>query len=103
MRDVLRLEHQFAGGRGVLRPYFDIADALAALAPLYPQLLECAHPALVAGSPRFHALADPDLLLGQLLVEQGRMLGFILQRGTLQQDVVVVAARPDPQLSAIKL
>jgi hypothetical protein len=79
MRDMLRLEHQFAGRRGVLRTQLHRADALAPLAPLDSQLLECAYPALVAGSPRLHALADPHLFLRQFLVEQGRVLGLDLE------------------------
>ena len=85
-RHVARLEHQLAGRRRILHRELDLPDPLAPLAALDAQLLERAHPALVARAPRLHALADPGLLLRELLVEQRRMLGFDLERRALLQQ-----------------
>ncbi len=95
MIDVLRLEHQFAGRRRILRAQLHHARPLAPFAALYSQLLESPNPAFIARAPRFHALADPRLLLRQLFVEQGGVLGFDLERRSLLHHVVVVAARPN--------
>ena len=89
---VLGLEHQRAGlGGGVLLE-FDAAGALAPRAPLRAQLVQGAYPALVAGAPRLHALADPDFLLRQLLVEQRLLLRLGRKLLRLDARVVVVVA-----------
>ncbi len=97
-----RFEHQLAGRRRILRSNLHLPDALAPFAALDAQLLERAHPALVARAPRLHALANPNLFLGQLLVEQRRMLGLDFERRSLLQNVIVIVARPDSQLSPIE-
>ena len=102
VRDVLRFEHQLAGRRGILHADLHLPDALAPLAALDAQLLERAHPALVARAPRLHALANPHLFLRQLLVEQRGMLGLDFERRALLQNVVIVVAGPDAQLAAIE-
>src|ERR1700694_971739 len=90
-----RFEHQLAGRRRILSPDFHLPDALTPFAALYAQLFERTYPALVARAPCLHALANPNLFLGQLLVEQGGMLALDFERRTLLHDVVVIVARPD--------
>src|SRR5258706_3600957 len=102
MGDVDGLEHQLAGRRRILGSTRRLSDALAPFAALYAQLFERAHSALVARAPRLHALANPNLLLRQLLVEQGGVFGLDLERRALLQYVVVIAARPLAQLSPIE-
>ena len=101
--DVARLEHQLSRRRGVLRLEIDLPRTLAPLAALDAQLLERPHSALVARAARLDALADPRLLLGELLVEQGGVLGLDVERRALLEHVVVVAARPALQPAAIEL
>ena len=86
-----------------MRAQLHTADTLTPLSALDSQLLQGAHSALVARAPRFHALANPHLLLGEFLVEQRRMLGLDFERRALLQDIVVIAAGPDTQLAAVEL
>jgi hypothetical protein len=78
------------------------ADALAAGLALHAQSLQAAHAPFVAGAPRLDALADPDLFLGQHLVEAcplqrlgGELVGLALEIGG---EVAGIAA----QLAAVQ-
>ena len=64
---------------------------------------ERADSAFVASAPRLDALADPRLLLRELLVEQRRVLGLDVERGAFLEHVVVVAAGPAREAAAIEL
>ena len=102
MGDAGRLEHQLARRRSVLHPDLHLSQAFAPLAALDAQLLERAHPSLVARAARFDSPANPNFLLSELLVEQGGVLGLDLERRALLQHVVVVVAGPGAQDSPIE-
>src|ERR1700722_8403326 len=102
VRDVDRFEHQLARRCRVLHANLDLPDAFAAFTALDAQLLEGADSALVARAPRLHALPDPNFLLRQLLVEQCGMLGLDFESRTLLHQIVVIAARPNAQPTAVE-
>ena len=53
-----------------------------------------AHATLVPGSTRLDALTNPDLFLGQFLVEQGVFLRFVLQGFFFSTQIVMEIAGP---------
>ena len=69
--DPLGLDHQRARALGLLDLHPRRALPLAALRAGLAHRLQRPDPALVARPAGLDALADPDLLLGQLLVEEG--------------------------------
>jgi hypothetical protein len=79
------------------------AQLAAAQAALAAQFHQRAHAALVAGAAGLHALADPRLLLGQLLVEQRVLLLLRLAQLLAQGQVAVVAVGPAGQPAAVQL
>jgi len=86
---------------GELQP--DPADAVATRRALDAQGLQAAHPAFVPRAARFDALADPDFLLREHLVELALMhcLGF--ERFRLLLLVGGEVARVSAQVSAVEL
>ena len=66
-------------------------------------LLQRPHAALVPRAPGLDALADPDLLLGQLLVELGGLGGFGRQDRLFARGEGVVVAHPVDQPAAVEL
>ncbi len=70
--------HQLARTLALGQRQRHVADPFAALGALDAQAFQAAHAAFIAGAAGFHALADPDFLLGQQLVEAGlfEALGF---------------------------
>ena len=88
----------FPEGDAASRLDLDLAENLAPLAAFDPQLLERAHPALVSGAARFHSLPDPRLLLRELLVEQGGLLGLGVEHGALLQHVGHRSLRTTPAI-----
>ncbi len=65
--------------------------------------LEGTHPALVAGASRLDALADPDLFLGQFLVEVGVEFFLGVEHGLLAFQVAAVVARPVGEPAALQV
>ena len=61
--EVADFEHQIARALGLLYAQSGDAMALAPLATLLPQFLQCARTAFVSGAAGLDALTDPDLFL----------------------------------------
>ena len=70
------------------------ARLLAAGARTLAQLFQGTHPAFVPSPPGLDAGADPNLFLGQLLVELGPLAGFRLERRLFSLQVSLIVARP---------
>ena len=68
----------------------------------FAQGLQGADPAFVARAPGLDARADPDLFLGQLLVELGVLPGLGLQGRLLAIQVRRVVARPAREPAAVE-
>ena len=66
-------------------------------------LLQGPHPAFVPRPPGLNSGADPDLFLGQLLVELGPLPGLGLQHGLLAAQIGLVVARPARQPAAVEV
>ena len=100
---VLRFEHALGRFRGLGEHELRLPDAVAAFAALTAHGLQRAHAAFVAGAARLDALADPDLLLGELAVELGVRLRFVLELQRLAHHIVVVVPWPRTQATAVEL
>ena len=87
---------------GLLDLHFHVAGALAALAADFAEGLQGADPAFVAGPPGLDARADPDLFLGQLLVELGVLPGLGFQGRLFAIQVRRVVARPAREPAAVE-
>ena len=101
--DPFGLDHQGARPLGLLGLHPRGALPLAPLLVGLAHRLEGADPPLVAGAAGLDALADPRLLLGQLLVEEVPLAGLGREQllAPLQEGGVV--ARPVGEAAAIEL
>ena len=102
MRDVPRGDHVAAGLLGGLDGHLRTLLRCQALRILVAQLLEAPHAVLVAMPPRLDALADPDFLLIELLVEQPVGGGLVLEQFFLAFEVVVITAGEAQQPAAVE-
>ncbi len=100
--EFLGLDHQPAGALGLLDLHLHVARAIAARAADLPQGLQGADPAFVAGAPGLDSGANPDLFLGQLLVELGVLPRFGLQDRLFALQVGRVVARPACEPAAVE-
>ena len=100
--ELLGLDHQPARALGLLDLHFHVAGPLAAVAADFAQGLQGADPAFVARAAGLDAGADPDLFLGQLLVELGVLPGLGLQGRLLAIQVGRVVARPTREPAAVE-
>ena len=94
---------QFSGRIAPRQLEAHLSDALAPRGTVTAQLLEPAHPTLVAGAACLDALADPDFFFRQALVEACR--GHRLVGQLLRLACLVVAERAGiaGQLAAVEL
>ena len=83
---------------GDLRP----VQRRQAVGILLPQGLQAPHPVLVAVPPGLDALADPDFLVVQLLVEELVGRGLVLEHLLLALQVLVVAAGEAQQAAPVE-
>ena len=81
----------------------DLADAVATCRALQAQSLQAAHPAFVSRTARLDALADPDFLLREDLVELALMHGLGFETFRLLLLIGAVVARIRAQVSAVEL
>src|SRR3546814_1595068 len=100
---VLRLDDLLSRGAGLRSVHAHVADLFAPLRALHAHRLEPAHAALVAGAAGLDALADPDFLLRQHLVEARVLLRLGVEPLFLAAQVVVPVARPAGHLAAVDL
>ena len=100
---LLGLDHQRARPLGLLGEHPGVAGPLPAFAALLAEGLERPDPPLVAGPSGLDALADPDLLLGQPLVEEGVLTLLGRQRRLLALEEGRVVARPVEEPAAVDL
>ena len=103
MRDALGFDHQPARSLGLLELHLDGSRPVAALAADLPHGQQRADAALIAGPPGLDLAADPDLFLGQPLVEQCPLDGLGLQGCLLADQERVVVAGPARQQAAVDL
>ena len=100
--DVLRLDHQPAGPLGLLDLHAHLARLVAAGAADFAQLLQRPHAAFVPRAPGLDSRANPDLFLGQLLVELGPLPGLGLQGRLFALQIRLVVARPTREPAAVE-
>ena len=100
---MLRFEHALGRFRGLGEHELRLPDAVTAFAALAAHGLQRTYAAFVAGAARLDALADPDLLLGELAVELGVRLRLVLELQRLAHHVVVVVPGPRTQAPAVEL
>src|SRR5690606_38169710 len=100
---ILGLEHQLAGGGGLLHGHAGLADALAARAALLAHRHQRAHPAFVARAAGLHAFPDPRLFLRQTLVEQRMGARLVGELRRLARRVRAVVAGPARQPAAVEV
>ena len=103
MADALGFHHQPAGPLGLLDLHLDGPRPLAALAADIAHGQQRADAALIASPPGLDLAANPDLLLGQPLVELRPLHGLGLQGRLLAGDVGVVVAGPACQQAPVQL
>ena len=101
--DLLGLADERAAAAGLLDGDLGLALHAPPLAPLLPHRLERPHAAFVAGAAGLNPLADPGLLLGELLVEERILLVFSLEQLGLPHKKGVVVARPVVEPAAVEL
>jgi hypothetical protein len=101
--EILRRDDLVARAIRLLQRGLDGTAQLPAGGALGAQLQQLAHPPLVARAPRLHALAQPDFLLRELLVEHRVLALLVFQRGCLALQILAVAARPGPQPTPVQL
>src|SRR3546814_111811 len=102
-RHVLRLDDLLSRGAGLRGVHAHVADLFAPLRALHAHRLEPAHAAFVAGAAGLDALADPDFLLRQHLVETRVLLRLGVEPFFLAAQVVVPVAWPAGHLAAVDL
>ena len=102
MRDVLRGDHIAAGLLGRLDGHLRALLWREALGIFSAQLFETPHAILVAMPSRLDALADPDFLFIELLVEQPVGGGLVLEQLFLALKVVVIAAGEAQQPATVE-
>jgi len=100
---VLGLEHQLARRVGGVERQLHGAHLRPPGRALDPHLQQPLHPTLVAGAARPDAAPQPDLLLGQLLVELLVGDRLALQPGRLLLQKRRVAAGPRGETAAVEL
>src|SRR5690606_28879446 len=91
---VLGDDHALAALRRIVLLDAHIALQFTPLGALATQRLQCADAALVARAPRLDALANPDFLGGEALVETGVLLGLGMQPLLATAQVVLPVTRP---------
>ena len=97
------LRHQASGAIGLGDPQPGRTQGGTPLQPLRPQRLQRAHAAFVAGAPGLDALADPDLLLGELTVEVGVGLGLCMAALLAATQIIAVVPWPVRNLAPVQL
>ncbi len=100
---VLGLDHLLAGGFALRRLHAHVAAEFAALGALAAHRFQSPHPALVAGTPRLDALADPHFFLRQQLVEARVFLRLRIEPLLAAALVVGPVARPAADLATVDL
>src|SRR5690606_40519574 len=83
--------------------HIDVARVRPTLGTFVAHRLEPAHTPFVARAPRLDALPDPDLLLGQHLVEAGVFLRLGVQALLASALVVRPVAGPTAHLATVDL
>src|SRR5207302_135086 len=95
LRDLAELGDELARALARIHAQLDVAEALAPRGPLNSQPLEPLYATLVAGAPRFDALADPNLLLLPELVEAS-------PRGLLGAELLILARFVGAEVSRVR-
>ncbi len=85
--DVLQFGNQATALLALVHAHADLPQALAALRPSDPQVLQTLDPAGAARAPRLDAFTDPGFLLREELVELCGLFGFVLQPAGLAHQV----------------
>src|SRR5690606_37624069 len=101
--DLVQLDNTFARGVGSFHLEAGLALPLDTPRAFVPHRLERADPTLVTGTAGLDALANPDLFLGQLLIEQGVGRRFGGQLLLLVFKEAAVVALPVDQLTTVEL
>jgi hypothetical protein len=102
VRDVPRGDHVAAGLLGGLDGHLCALLRCQALRIFVAQLFQASHAVLVAMPPRLDALADPDFLFIELLVEQPVGGGFVFEQLFLAFQILVVTAGKAQQPAAVQ-
>ena len=100
---LLGLDHQGARAFGLLGEHPGVAGPLAAGLAFLAHRLERPDPPLVAGPAGLDALPDPDLFLGQPLVEERGLPLLGREGGLLALEEGRVVARPVEEPAAVDL
>ena len=95
-------DHHLAGALGLLDLHLGLAGQVATTREVLAQGIQRAHAAFVAGPPSLDTLANPGLLLGELLVEQRVLLRLRLQGVLLAPQVVVIGPGPAAQGATVE-
>ncbi len=99
---LLGLDHQSARAPGLLDFHFHVAGAIATHATGLAQCLQSADPAFIARTTGLDACANPDLFLGQLLVEFGVLPSLGIQGRLFPIQVRRVVARAACEPAAVE-
>ena len=100
---MLGFDDQSARAFSILNQQAHVADSVFALPAFFTHLVEFANSSFAARAAGFDSGTDPNLLLSQLLVEQGLVLSFDFECRFFPLEERCVITRPVEQPAAIDL
>ena len=95
--DALGFDHQFAGPFGLVDLHRDRADPVAPGPSFPPEVDQRPDPAFVPGSAGLNPLPNPDLFLGEFLVEERPLALLGGEGGVFPLEVGVIVGPPIPE------